>query len=277
MRIHFTVVTAMLLCGLGGSGLAAAADSKTTSDANSKVPAHQKHPLDSESPKPQGSMVDLTLEKGGTSKAYLAKPEGAPKGALLVVHEWWGLNDHIKAEADHFAKLGYLALAIDLYDGKVATSSDEAQKLMGALDDAHSTDIEKAGLKYLKSNAGGVKIGTIGWCMGGGQSLNASLADPEDVSVTVMYYGMPVTDVAKLKTLHNDAVLGIWANKDGWITPDKVKAFDKALTDAGIKHEFHPFDADHAFANPSGGKYNPEAAKQANAITEKFLAENFKK
>jgi carboxymethylenebutenolidase len=90
-----------------------------------------------------------------------------------------------------------------------------------------------------------------------------------------MYYGMPVTDVARLKTLQGP-VLGIWAKRDGWITPDKVVAFDKALTEAGIPHEFHSYDADHAFANPSSGRYQPQAAKDAWKKTEAFLAANLK-
>jgi carboxymethylenebutenolidase len=94
--------------------------------------------------------------------------------------------------------------------------------------------------------------------MGGGESLRASLANPVDVSATVIYYGLPVTDVEKLKTLRGP-VLGIYANQDGWITKDKVAAFDRALTEAGIQHEFHAYDGEHAFANPSSGRYQAAA------------------
>ena len=146
---------------------------------------------------------------------------------------------------------------------------------MQAKDEKWGDRVEEAGLEWLKKNAQGAKVATLGWCMGGGESLKASLNDPKDVNATIIHYGMPVTDVEKLKTLRGP-VLGIWANQDGWITPDKVAAFDKALTDAGVKHEFHAYDAPHAFANPSGGKYNPEAAKDAWDKTLKFLAENLK-
>src|ERR1041384_6712715 len=100
-----------------------------------------------------------------------------------------------------------------------------------------------------------MKVATIGWCMGGGESLKASLNDPKDVNATIIHYGMPVTDVSKLKTLRGP-LLGIWANKDGWITPDKVAAFDKALTEAGVKHEFHSFGARSStfFAFPPPGE-----------------------
>jgi carboxymethylenebutenolidase len=227
------------------------------------------HALDPDAPKPEGTMTKLQAG-GQPSEAYVARPQGKPRGALLVVHEWWGLNDWVKHQADQLAKEGYLALAVDLYKGKVATTPGEAAELMKAKDEAWGDQVEEAGLEWLKTNASGAKVGTIGWCMGGGESLKASLNDPKDVSFTIMYYGMPITDVARLKTLRGP-VLGIWAKRDRSITPEKVAAFDKALTEAGVKHEFHSYDADHAFANPSGGRYNPEAAKDAWDKTLKFL------
>ena len=240
-------------------------------DADSGVPFNQPHPVDPAPPLPTGQMVSLSLEGGGTALAYVARPKSAVAGGILVLHEWWGLNNFVKGQADTLAAKGYLALAVDLYDGKVATTPDEAGKLMQGLDQAHASLVEKAGVAWLKQNLQGKKIATLGWCAGGGQSLLASLGSPTDVSATVIYYGLPVTDVAQLKTLRGP-VLGIWAKKDGWITPEKVAAFDKALTEAHVKHSFHSFDADHAFANPTGARYNPPAAAEANALTEKFLA-----
>lgn len=217
-------------------------------------------------------------QDGKTLKGYLAWDDAA-KGArpgVLVIHEWWGLNDWVKHEADKLAEQGYLALAVDLYKGKVAKDPKEAQALMGAKDESWGDQVEQAGLHWLKQNAGGAKVATIGWCMGGGESLKTSLQGAKEVDATVIYYGMPVMDAPKLKALRGP-VLGIWANKDGWITPDKVAQFDKALTEAGVKHEFHAYDADHAFANPSGGRYNGEAAKDAWEKTVAFLAANVKK
>jgi carboxymethylenebutenolidase len=245
------------------------------SDAGASAPVDQAHPVDPAPPKPTGKTLSLRLEGGGTAIAYVARPKQAATGGVLVLHEWWGLNDFVKAQADALAAEGYLALALDLYSGKVATTPDEAGKLMQGLDAAHAAAVEKAGVAWLKQNLHGKKIATLGWCAGGGQSLLASLGSPTSVSATVMYYGMPVTDVAQLKTLRGP-VLGIWAKKDGWITPDKVEAFDKALTEAGVKHSFHSFDADHAFANPTGGRYNPPAAAEADALTRKFLADVLK-
>jgi carboxymethylenebutenolidase len=245
------------------------------SDADAAVPANQPHPVDPAPPTPTGKMVSLSLEGGGTASAYVARPKHAVSGGILVLHEWWGLNDFIKSQADAFAAQGYLALAVDLYDGKVATSPDEAGKLMNGLDAKHAALVEKAGVAWLAKNLHRKKLVTLGWCAGGGQSLLASLGSPNSVAGTVIYYGMPVTDVAQLKMLRGP-VLGIFAKKDGWITPEKMDAFDKALTEAGVKHSFHSFDADHAFANPTGGRYNPSAAAEANALTQKFLADVLK-
>jgi carboxymethylenebutenolidase len=252
--------------------LAQGHDHGDASDKDSKVPAHQKHQMDPNAPKPMGQSISLQVQ-GGQANAYVARPKAKARGAILVLHEYWGLNDWVKSMADRLANDGYLALAVDLYKGKVTTDPKAAEALMAGKDDQWDAAVEMSGLEWLKSNAGGAKMATLGWCMGGGESIKASLADPKDVDATVMFYGLPVTDVDKLKTLRGP-VLGLWAKKDGWITPDKVKAFDEALTKAGVPHEFHSYDADHAFANPSGGRYNPEAAKDAWQRAQAFLAKN---
>jgi carboxymethylenebutenolidase len=242
-------------------------------EADGGVPMGQlPHALDRNAPRPGGSMTPLKIGSE-TSQAYVARPKGKPQGALLVVHEYWGLNDWVKHQADELASQGYLALAIDLYKGKVATDPQQAMELMNTKDESWGDKVEEAGLEWLKQNAQGAKVATIGWCMGGGESLKASLNDPKDVDATIMYYGMPITDLARLKKLRGP-LLGIWAKRDRSITPEKVAAFDKALTEAGVRHEFHHYDADHAFANPSGGRFNPEAAKDAWDKTLKFLSAN---
>jgi len=262
------LVAAALIAQAHVHGDAGTADGKDGSVPMSQLP----HPLDGKAPTPKGSMTKLRVGNE-TSDAYVARPQGKPQGALLVIHEWWGLNDWVKHQSDQLAGQGYLALAIDLYKGQVATDPKQAAALMQAKDEKWGDQVEEAGLEWLKQNVQGAKVATIGWCMGGGESLKASLNDPKDVNATVIYYGMPISDVVKLKTLRGP-VLGIWANKDRSITPDKVAAFDKALTEAGIKHEFHAYDADHAFANPSGGRFNGEAAKDAWNKTLKFLDAN---
>ena len=159
---------------------------------------------------------------------------------------------------------------------KVATDAKQAAQLMQAKDEKWGDQVEAAGLEWLRKNAQGANVAVIGWCMGGGEALKASLNEPDSVDATIIHYGMPILDVARLKVLHGP-VLGIWANKDRSITPEKVAQFDQALTEAGVKHEFHAYDADHAFANPSGGRYNGAAAKDAWDKTLKFLAANLRK
>ena len=235
-----------------------------------EVPVNERHPVDPHPPAPRGKAVPLTLAGGETSTAYLARPKGTPRGGLLVLHEWWGLNDWVKSEADRYAGQGYLVLAVDLY-GSVASTVEEAKALASKLDAQHATAVETAGIDWLAHALPPAKrIATLGWCAGGGESLNASLANPDRVAATVIYYGVPVTDVDRLKKLHGP-VLGIWAKRDGFITPQRVAGFDTALKDAGVKHEFRTYDADHAFANPSGGSYNPPAAQDANDATRRFL------
>jgi carboxymethylenebutenolidase len=238
------------------------------------APEHNPPPVAKNAPKPKGSTVDLKVG-GETSAAYVARPKGKAKGALLVIQEWWGLNDWVKGMADKLAGQGYLALAVDLYKGKVTSDPKEAMALMQAKDEKWGDAAEEAGLEWLKANAGGAKLATIGWCMGGGESLKASLNDPKDVNATVMFYGAPIDDVAKLKTLQGP-LLGIWGNQDKSFTPEIVAAFDKALTEAGVKHEFHAYDAGHGFANPSSNASNPEAAKDAWQKTLAFLAANLR-
>ena len=225
-------------------------------------------------PAAKGSMVDLKVGDQ-TSQAYVSKPKGKAKGALLVLHEWWGLTDWVKHMADQLADQGYLALAVDLYKGKTTSNPDEARQLMQAKDEKWGDAVEESGLEWLKANAQGAKVGTIGWCMGGGESLKASLNDAKDVAATVMFYGAPVNDIERLKTLKGP-LLGIWGKQDKSYTPEKVAEFDKALSDAGVKHEFHSYDAGHGFANPSSGAYKSDAAKDAWNKTKAFLKANLR-
>lgn len=272
MSVRAAQVLSMLLAGVA---FGAETPHVHGADAGSAVPANERHPVDPRAPAPHGKPVELTLAGGKTSTGYVARPKGAPHGGLLVLHEWWGLNDWVKAEADRYAAQGYLVLAVDLFGGAVATTPEQAQKLMSELEDKHAAEVEVAGIDWLAQELKGKKLATLGWCMGGGQSLNASLSSPAKISATVIFYGLPVTDVNLLKKLQGP-VLGIWAKRDGWITPEKVAAFDLALKDAGIKHEFRSYDADHAFANPSGGRYNPPAAQDANEAARRFLKSTLK-
>ncbi len=236
-------------------------------------PQAKDHPFNETMPQNlTGQTVDLKTADGKNFKAYVSGPEDA-KAAVLIVHEWWGLNDHIRGQADILAKQGYRALAIDLYGDKVTSDAAMAGKLMGEVDQTQANAKLKAALASLK--APGRKLATLGWCFGGGESLQATLTDPSAVSATVIYYGLMVTDVPTLKTL-NGPVLGIFATRDKWISPDKVSAFEQAMKDAGKSLDVHNYDADHAFANPSAPSYNSAAAQDAWQVTQEFLAVNLK-
>ncbi len=215
--------------------------------------------------------VTMTTKGGKKTKGALARP--AKKGpAILLIHEWWGLNDQIKAVAAEFAQHGYLALACDVYDGKHTTDAGKAGALMEALDPAHALDIMTSWADWLrKSPDGNGKLGTIGWCMGGGLSLSCSVAVPVDA--TVVYYGRvshPAAELGRLK----GPVLGQFAEKDGWINHAMVDPFAAQMKKLGKTLEIHWYDADHAFANPTGDNYDKADAQLAWERTLKFLKAN---
>ena len=144
--------------------------------------------------------VALTTQGGRKVAAALGRPAQTPAPAVLLVHEWWGLNNQIKAMAAEVAQLGYVALAVDLYDGKVAATADEAGRLAGAVDPVAATDTLVSWLAWLKRDAGvSGRLATLGWCFGGGWSLSASLAHPVDA--TVIYYGRCTQTAAQLAPL----------------------------------------------------------------------------
>jgi carboxymethylenebutenolidase len=186
-----------------------------------------------------------------TISSYLAVPEGAgPFPALIVIHEWWGLNDWVKKNAEDFADSGYVALAIDLYHGKSTSSPDEARMLSGSISQEQSAIDLSSAFNYLQNlkSVDKNKIGSIGWCMGGGYSLKAALNN--DLSVCVICYGRLVTDVETLKKIKGP-VLGIFGENDQNINPTIVNSFEDSLNKAEIKSKIFIYPGvGHAFMNP---------------------------
>ncbi|KAA5605840.1 dienelactone hydrolase family protein [Roseospira marina] len=220
--------------------------------------------------------VSLTLGSDKTVQAALALPETLPAPTVLLIHEWWGLNDQIKATARAYAANGYVALAIDLMGGSVATTPDAAQTQMANVDADEATETCTAWMAWLRNHeASNGTLGTVGWCFGGGWSLNASLAAPSDA--TVIYYGRLVQEAEPLKALKGP-VLGHFATRDGYINADMVGGFERAMAEAGKADSLtvHWYDADHAFANPSGSRYDEEDAKLSWARTMAFFAQHLK-
>ena len=215
-----------------------------------------------------------------TVNAILYTPQGkGPFPALVVIHEWWGLNDWVKEEASKLADQGYVALAIDLYRGKVATTPDEAHQIMrGVPEDRANRDLLAAST-YLRSqkNVDPARVGSIGWCMGGGFSLDLAIADPK-LKAAVINYGHLASDDATLKKI-NAAILGIFGGQDKGIPPADVNKFESQLKAEGKTVEVHIFpDAGHAFENPNNKQgYRADDAAEAWKLTTDFLAKNLKK
>jgi carboxymethylenebutenolidase len=215
-----------------------------------------------------------------TVQGMIYSPEGkGPFPGIVVIHEWWGLNDWVKEQASKLAGEGYVALAVDLYRGKVASSSDEAHELMrGVPEDRAARDLHAA-VEFLKSqpNVKKDRIASIGWCMGGGYSLDVALAEPT-LAATVINYGHLATDENSLKKI-NAPILGLFGGQDRGIPPDDVHQFEKSLKALGKKVDIHIYpDAGHAFENPNNKTgYRAEDAADAWKRTTEFLATTLKK
>ncbi len=223
-----------------------------------------------------GEEVVYATVEGNEITGYLAKTEGGEAGpGIIVIHEWWGLNDNIRMMTDKLAGEGYTALAVDLYNGNVAESPDSAKAFMSSVNEDEANENLSQAYNYLtEQNA--ENIGVIGWCFGGGWSLKTALAQPEKIDATVIYYGQLVTDAEQLKELQMP-VLGIFGAEDEGIPPEQVNEFESALNKAGVTNSIHIYEgADHAFANPSGTRYEKEAAEDAWQKTITFFKEHLK-
>lgn len=196
-----------------------------------------------------------------------------PHPAILVIHEWWGLNDGVRAMADRLAGLGYIVLAVDLFGGKTASTPAEARELMLKVvenPDRATENIQQA-YEFLRDTAGAPRIASLGWCFGGGWSLNTALLFPDELNAAVIYYGQVTDNESKLEPL-NVPILGIFAAQDRGIPVESVQGFEQALESLGKDYEIEIFpDVGHAFANPTGRNYNAQAADKAWGQTVAFL------
>jgi carboxymethylenebutenolidase len=194
-----------------------------------------------------------------------------------MVHEWWGLNDNIKSMADRYAGEGYTVLAVDLFNGSVATKPDDAMKLYqaGMADISGGEANVAAAVNYLRKN-GATSVGSVGYCFGGHWSLRTGLAAGANVNAVVMYYGAPITDTKQLARL-KAPVLGLFGGKDTGIPVDSVKAMEAKIVQGGGKMTTTVYaDAAHAFANATGTAYNEKAANDAWTKSLAFFKANLK-
>jgi carboxymethylenebutenolidase len=206
-----------------------------------------------------GTMIEFARPNGGKTKGYLATA-GQGRPGVVVIQEWWGLNDQICGVADRFARAGYNALAPDLYKGRLTTQPDEANHLMTGLDFADATRQDLRGAaQHLQAQSG--KVAVMGYCMGGALTIAAAVHVPE-FAAGVCLYGIPpkaFADPAEIRV----PLQGHFANKDDWCTPTAVDDLETTLKAAGVTHEIYRYDAAHAFANERSAAYDVACANQA--------------
>jgi carboxymethylenebutenolidase len=220
-----------------------------------------------------GEMIQFKTPDGAMANAFLIKAATKSNKYLFVYQEWWGLNDYIKKQSETFYNdlKDVNVIAIDMYDGKVAMTREEAGKLMGGADQKRLASIIEGAVGYVGKDA---KIASVGWCFGGGLSLKSALIEGKQAVGCIMYYGMPEKDVEKLKTLNCD-VLGFFAGKEQWISPAVVAQFEKDMATAGKMVKAKIYDAEHAFANPSNPKFDKAASEEAYGLAIAYLKGKF--
>jgi carboxymethylenebutenolidase len=199
-----------------------------------------------------------------------------PLPAIIMIHEWWGLNDNIRAMAERLAGEGYIVLAVDLFGGDTAEDPESARQLMlRAVEDpmSVSSNIEQA-YSFVNDTAGAPAIASLGWCFGGGWSLNTAMMLPDELDATVIYYGQVTDDEERLRPIQAP-ILGFFGDEDRGIEVDSVTRFEEALQRLRKDHQIHIYaGAGHAFANPTGNNYNAEYAEDAWRKTLEFLRVN---
>lgn len=224
------------------------------------------------------AILDGVAVKGYFAQPVHPAPGGKPLPALIVIQEWWGLNDNIRAMARRFAGEGYLVLAVDLYEGKVATTPDAAMAAMQAAMEKPARLMEnlKQAHTYLATKVNAKKIGVVGWCFGGGWSLETALGIPDGIDAAVVYYGRTQTD-PKVLTALQAPLLGFFGGKDQGIPVDGARAMEHELVKLGknVTIVVYP-EADHAFANPTGPRYLAGPAADSWAKTTAFFAKYLK-
>lgn len=221
-----------------------------------------------------GKMITFKTPDGKEASAYYLPAKSKSDNWLFVFQEWWGLNDHIKREAEKFyGDIGDVhVIALDMYDGKLATDRETAGKFMQEFKQERGNAIVKGALEYAGKKA---NIATVGWCFGGGQSMQATLTAGKQAKACIIYYGMPEENADKLKTLNCD-VLGIFGSQDQWISPAVVQKFETNMKAAEKNVIVKMYDAVHGFANPSNAKHDKAATDDAYKASVDFLRARLK-
>ena len=216
-----------------------------------------------------GKMMSFDAADGKPANAYFIAAKKKSNKYLIVIQEWWGLNDNVKMESDkYYSDLGDVnVIAVDMYDGKVAATPDSAMKLMRGADMGRMTAIMQGAIKYAGSKA---SIYSVGWCFGGMWSLQTAILAGPQAKGSVMYYGRPETNMEKLKSIQCD-IIGFFGNLDQSPTPTMVNDFEKNMKEAGKNLSVNRYEAGHGFANPSNPSYNAAAKEDAYTKAIAFL------
>ena len=216
-----------------------------------------------------GKMTSFEAADGKPASAYFIPSKKKSKKWLIVIQEWWGLNDHIKLEADkYYAALGDMnVIAVDMYDGKVAATPDSAMKLMRGADMGRMNAIIQGAIKNAGADA---SIYSVGWCFGGMWSLQTAILAGPQAKGSVMYYGRPESNMDKLKSIQCD-IIGFFGNQDQSPSPKMVNDFENNMKLAGKNLSVNRYEANHGFANPSNPSFNPTATADAYAKAIAFL------
>ena len=269
-------------CGQGGSD---SGDAKLEADRENVAAMAREHAEDSAEASaaaeiaPQKAVISerLPYAEVGEELVYghfvFPADMVEPLPAVIVIHEWWGLNDNVKAMADRLAAEDYIVLAVDLYGGETASTPEQARRKMIKVveDQERAAENIRQAYEFIDSVAGAPTIGSLGWCFGGGWSLNTAMLFPDDLDATVIYYGQVTADEEELRPI-SSPILGLFGEADTGIPVSSVRDFEAALTRLRKDFEIHVYPgAEHAFANPTGSAYNAEAAEDAWAKTLAFL------
>ncbi len=284
LRLAVFAMLALILTGCDtGQG---DADEAGKEAGLANVEAMAKEHADDTTDASPGALVNPTSEIGSQTMAYAEYEDELvygyfsapadmfePLPAVIMIHEWWGLNDNIRAMADRLAAEGYIVLAIDLYAGNVAASPSEARALMtGVVESPEAAEANiKAAYEFLANTVGAPRIGSIGWCFGGAWSLNTAKLFPDELDAAVIYYGAVTNDEDALRPVEAP-ILGLFGAEDQGISIESVNAFAEALERLRKNHAVHIYPGvGHAFANPTGQNYDAASAEDAWTRTLQFL------